>query len=325
MREARRALLGDSSGDAVSVTVCLCTRDRLHYVRTCLDGLARQSVCVEAFEIIVVDSCSSPAVAGELAAIAARLPNARVVRADRPGLSVARNTGAAVASGEYLAYLDDDAIPAHDWIEQIRTAVAEADRRPAVLGGRILPLWEEPLPAWWPQRLRGVLSIIECEGRGEYRSGDLPSGLEPYGANLIVERAALLAVGGFNEAVGRSGGNLLSDEDVQLAWRLQNAGRSVRYDSRIVVWHQIQASRLTPEWLLSRLYWQGTSTVVTRRLLGEARTTRRETPRRLGVALLLLPTWLIPRCSTSLLGCRWRLAYSLGYLKAALGRSYLTG
>jgi len=304
--------------EGVFITVCLCTRDRPDYVRTCLDGLARQSAGVAAFEIVVVDSCSSSAVGEELAGMIADLPNARLIRADRPGLSVARNVGARAASGEYLAYLDDDAIPASDWIAQIRCAISESAAKLAVLGGRILPLWEEPLPAWWPGRLRGVLSIIEFEGRGEYRSSDLPADLEPYGANMIVEAAALQAVGGFNEAIGRSGGNLLSDEDVQLAWRLQNAGRSVRYDSRIVVWHQIQASRLTPEWLLSRLYWQGASTVLTRRLFDEARTTRRETPRRIGVAVLLLPAWLVPRGSTRLLGCRWRLAYSLGYLKATL-------
>jgi glycosyltransferase involved in cell wall biosynthesis len=311
--------------EGVFITACLCTRDRPDYVRTCLDGLARQTAGMAAFEIVVVDSCSSPVVAEELSALVAGLPNARLIRADRPGLSVARNAGAHAACGEYVAYLDDDAIPAPDWIAQIRRAVSESSAKPAALGGRILPLWEAPLPAWWPRRLRGVLSIIEFEGRGEYRSGDLPPGLEPYGANMIVETAALLAVGGFNEAVGRSGGNLLSDEDVQLAWRLQNAGRSVRYDSRIMVWHQIQASRLTPEWLLSRLYWQGVSTVLTRRLLGETRRTHRETPRRTGVALLLLPALLVPRGSTKLLGCRWRLAYSLGYLKASLSWNSVAG
>jgi len=306
--------------DGASVTVCLCTHDRPDYARTCLEGLTRQTVEPARFEIIVVDSCSGPAAAQQLAAMVARLPNAALIRADRPGLSVARNTGARAASGEYLAYLDDDAIPAPDWIERIQRAIAEAGVRPAALGGRILPLWEKPLPAWWPRRLREVLSIIEVEGRGEYRTEAVPFGLAPFGANMIVEKAALLAAGGFNEAIGRSGGNLLSDEDIQLAWTLQNAGRSVRYDSRIVVWHQIQASRLTPEWLLSRLYWQGASTVLTRRLLGEGRMMGRETLRRLAVALLLLPAFLIPRGSTRLLGCRWRLAYSLGYLTAALGR-----
>ena len=68
---------------------------------------------------------------------------------------------------------------------------------------------------------------------------------------------ALLAAGGFGTTVGRRGDILLSDEEVQLAWRLQDAGHSVRYDSRIVVQHRIQPVRLTPTWLLSRLYWQG--------------------------------------------------------------------
>ena len=105
-------------------------------------------------------------------------------------------------------------------------------------------------------------------GSGEYRTPALPSGLEPYGANIVVHVPTLLAIGGFGRNSGRDGRGLLSDEEVQVAWRLQDAGHSVRYDLRIVVEHQIQASRLTPAWLLSRLYWQGVSTVRTRRQLG---------------------------------------------------------
>jgi hypothetical protein len=112
---------------------------------------------------------------------------------------------------------------------------------------------------------------------------------------------------------------LLSDEEVQLAWRLQDAGHSVRYDSRIVVEHQIQAERLCPRWLLSRLYWQGVSTVRTRRQLGWHRLVWRELPRRMAVAALFFPTGLLPNTSTRLLGCRWRLAYATGFLRGALG------
>ena len=46
------------------------------------------------------------------------------------------------------------------------------------------------MPAWWPPRLRGTLSIIEFEGHGEYRSDALPPGLEPYGANMVVHLPA---------------------------------------------------------------------------------------------------------------------------------------
>jgi hypothetical protein len=135
---------------------------------------------------------------------------------------------------------------------------------------------------------------------------------------MIVHLPALRAVGGFGQGSGRVGDTLLSDEEVQLAWRLQAAGYSARYDSRIVVQHQIQAARLTPAWLLSRLYWQGVSAVLTRRLLGRSLAVWRELPRRLAVATLLAPVGLVPRHSPWLVACRWRLAYAAGFVRAAL-------
>jgi hypothetical protein len=136
---------------------------------------------------------------------------------------------------------------------------------------------------------------------------------------MVVHVLSLLAAGGFGGAIGRYGDSLLSDEEVQLAWCLQDAGHSVRYESRIVVYHQIQARRLEPGWLLNRLYWQGASTVLTRRLLHQPQDVWRELPRRLIVALLFGPVALIPRRSTMLLTARWRLAYATGFIRAALG------
>ena len=175
------------------------------------------------------------------------------------------------------------------------------------------------MPAWWPASLRGVLSIIEHEGAGEYRTAAVPPDLEPYGANMVVHVLSLLAAGGFGGTVGRYGQSLLSDEEVQVAWMLQDAGYSVRYNSRITVYHQIQARRMEPAWLLSRLYWQGASTVLTRRLLQQPAAVWRELPHRLAVACLLAPTALIPRQSTVLLWARWRLAYATGFIRAACG------
>jgi glucosyl-dolichyl phosphate glucuronosyltransferase len=308
----------------MDVTVCICTRDRPAYLQDCLRGLGRQNVG-DAFDILVVDSASSPGNAVRLACIIADIPRARLVRVEQPGISLARNVGARAVHSNYIAYIDDDAIPAPDWIERITAVIAESDPAPALIGGRIMPLWEAPLPLWWPRQLRDTLSIIEHEGQGEYRTPALPAGLEPYGANIVVHVPTLLAIGGFGQSSGRDGKALLSDEEVQVAWRLQAAGHSVRYDSRIVVEHQIQASRLTPAWLLSRLYWQGVSTVRTRRQLGHARSVWRELPRRLAVAVAFAPTGLLPRSSDRLLAVRWRLAYATGFLRAALGDAPATG
>ena len=304
-----------------SISVCICSHNRPGYVRDCLNGLARQTVPAGTFEILIVDSGSTGDTVNELADLAAETANTRLVRLDRPGVSIARNAGADAATGDYVAYIDDDAIPTTDWIEQIRAAIIAIGGVPALLGGRILPLWESPLPGWWPSKLRGVLSIIEAEGRGIYRSRTMPVDLAPYGANMIVHGAMMRSVGGFGDGTGRDGRTLLSDEDVQLAWRLQDAGYAVCYDSRIVVQHQIQASRLTPDWLLRRMYWQGVSSVATKRLIGGNRRIWWLLPRRLSVALLLAPTVLLPRHSVRLLACRWRLAYSIGFVRATLSAS----
>jgi glycosyltransferase involved in cell wall biosynthesis len=300
------------------LTVCICTHNRPRYVRDCLEGLRHQTVGRDRFSLQIIDSASSEAAALELADLATR-HEARLIRLDQPGVSLARNAGAWAARTPFIAYIDDDAIPAPDWIETIIDAISQPGRPPALIGGRILPKWEAPLPAWWPASLRGVLSIIEHQGRGEYRTSAMPKGLEPYAANMVVHVLSLLAAGGFGGAIGRYGNSLLSDEEVQLAWTLQDAGYSVRYDSRITVQHQIQALRLKPEWLLMRLYWQGASTVLTRRLLQEGKTVWRELPRRLLVAVLLAPAFLIPPGSTFMLAARWRLAYATGFIKAALG------
>lgn len=302
----------------MDLTVCICTRDRPAYVRDCLDGLRRQTAPREQFAILLVDSASSACAAAELADIATEY-GARLLRMDQPGVSSARNAGAWAARTPFIAYIDDDAIPAADWVDAILGAVSRPGRRPALIGGRILPRWEAPLPRWWPRSLRGILSIIEHEGSGEYRTEAVPPSLEPYAANMVVHVLSLLAAGGFNGRLGRHGDLLLSDEEVQLAWMLQDAGYSVRYDLRIVVHHQIQARRLDPAWLLSRLYWQGASTVLTQRTLHHPETVWRELPRRLLVAALFAPAALVPRRSTLLLGARWRLAYAAGFIRAALG------
>ncbi len=323
----------------MDLTVCVCTHDRPDYVRDCLAGLRRQTAGQDRFAVLIVDSGSPPLARAQLRALAETYAGARLIRVDAPGVSAARNAGASACVTGYIAYIDDDAVPAEDWVASILSVLGAARRDPppgtsangdqpagcpavvcpVVLGGRILPRWEAPLPDWWPPSLRGVLSIIEHEGQGEYRTAALPKGLEPYACNMIVHVPTLLAAGGFGTAIGRVGTALLSDEEVQLAWRLQDAGMSARYNSRIVVFHQIQARRLRPEWLLSRLYWQGASTVLTRRLLGSRSGVWRELPRRLVVAALFSPFALWPASSTRCLAPRWRRAYAAGFARAALG------
>jgi GT2 family glycosyltransferase len=307
----------DAAGSSKGFTACICTRDRPGYLSDCLQGLRFQTAPPGSFEIVVVDSGSDRAVSAEIAHLA-QASGARLIRLEEPGVSLARNAGAEAGGTDWIAYLDDDAIPAPDWAASVLGVIARREP-PALFGGRILPLWEAPLPRWWPHRLMGVLSIIEHDRAVDYRSRGAPKGLEPYAANMVLHRPALRRAGGFRTEIGRHGPSLLSDEEVQLAWALQSLGYSVRHEPSVLVRHQIQAARLTPPWLLRRLFWQGASTVVTRRVLGERRNVWAALPRRLAAAAVFAPTALIPARSPRLIAARWRLAYSAGFVAAALG------
>ena len=136
--------------------------------------------------------------------------------------------------------------PAPDWIERILAAIAEqrpatgTDRRahPAALGGAAAGV-VAAATARHPVDHRARRPRRVPHRGAAARPGTLWR--EPGRARAVAARDRRL-----RPASGRIGKALLSDEEVQLAWRLQAAGFSARYDSRIVVQHQIQAARLTP-------------------------------------------------------------------------------
>ena len=291
------------------LSVVLCTHARPDYLRACLAGLSAQSHR-GAFEVLVVDSASPPAEAAAVARLAAGA-GARLLRAEKPGLSLARNLGLEGSAADWVAFLDDDAVPEPDWAAALLDRIARLPERAAALGGRILPAWEAPLPGWWPPSLRGVLTIIEWEGFGE-AGVDLPEGVEIYGANMAFAAAPLRGVGGFPEGLGRVGGRLLSGEEVAVVESLRARGYRAFYDGAAAVRHSIQRERLRPGWLLSRLLWQG-ATDALRDRAGE-----NGNGRLLGAAARLLvqaPLLLWPTTSSALLRARCGAAYNLGYLR----------
>jgi GT2 family glycosyltransferase len=292
-----------------ALTAVICTHARPGYLRACLAGLAVQD---EPVDVVVVDSASPPEAASEIATLAAEA-GARLQRAERAGLSIARNLGLAASRTSWTAFLDDDAVPAPDWSRRLREAIEALPADAAAIGGRILPSWEGPLPEWWPPSLRGVLTIVEWEGRGE-EGRDLPEGVAVYGANMAFDSDALRGVGGFPEDLGRVGTRLLSGEEVEVLDRLRARGRRVFYDGRITVRHSIQRNRLNPDWLLTRLHWQGATDALRDRRRGHAR----RAPGAAAKLVLQAPLLLMSPHSSSLLRARCGAAYNLGYLRGTL-------
>lgn len=177
----------------------------------------------EGDELWIADNGERPVVADLVP------PGLRVIRADREGSSYhARNAGARAAGGEWLLFVDADCVPAPQLLDAYFAAPMAADV--GVVGGEIAPDREQRRFLARYARDRGFLSQTEgLHGK---------AGSAAASANMLVRRAAFDQVGGFVEGI-RSGG------DVDLCWRMLDAGWRLEYRPGATVTHR-HRERLIP-------------------------------------------------------------------------------
>ena len=146
--------------NSMRISAVICTHNRAHYLRTAIQSLADQTLNKDRFEILVVDNGSTDATREVVTSEYSGVANLRYVYEPKLGHSQARNTGWQNAAGEYIAFLDDDAIASPEWLERIVDAFDTVHPKPACLGGRIDPIWEVPRPAWLPDSLVTFLAVL---------------------------------------------------------------------------------------------------------------------------------------------------------------------
>ena len=109
--------------DGPLATVAICTRDRAHLLKATIDSLLRQTY--RNMEVLLVDNAPSDDAAEQL--VRTHYPRLRYVREDRPGLDWARNRAIAEARGEFVAYIDDDAVADPAWLAALLAAFDTPD------------------------------------------------------------------------------------------------------------------------------------------------------------------------------------------------------
>lgn len=251
---------GPASSLALSVVICAYSLDRWPDLRQAIDSLRQQTVAPH--EIIVVIDHHDEL----LALVRATYPeNLAIPNRGTQGLSGARNTGVAAASGDIVAFLDDDARASPSWLEQLEKNYRET----GVLGvgGAVIPDWAGGRkPAWFPVEF---LWVVGCSYRGQ------PTSLQPVrnliGANMSYRLDALRTAGPFQEGIGRVGLRPMGCEETELGIRVLNAfpGERVMYDPEAIVWHRVPRSRMGPRYFLQRCFAEGLSKALVVQLVGQ--------------------------------------------------------
>ncbi|MCU6707972.1 glycosyltransferase [Paenibacillus sp. J5C_2022] len=243
----------------MKATVAVCTHNRAEDTREAVQSVLDGSYRGDDMEIIVVDNGSTDTTAEVIGALCDRHgPRVRYVYEQRLGLSVARNRAIREARGEYILFLDDDALASREWVEEI-LHVFEGDSGIGCVGGRIDPIWEAGEPAWIPDEHRSVFTILDFADS----ITEMEAPAIPYGANVAFRTSALMEGELFREDLGRVGSKLLSSEESELIARLRRKHKVV-YTPHGSVRHKIAKTRTTRKWFLRRIFWQGVSDAVKR-------------------------------------------------------------
>jgi ATP-binding cassette subfamily B protein len=201
-----------------AISMVVCARNEERNIAACLGSLCETGY--PNLEVIVCDDGSTD----RTLEIAGGFPCRRLALS-YGGLSRARNAGMEAATGEIVAYIDADARCHPDWPYHL--ALEFEDPQVGAAGGPNLPVPE----AGFVERAvsmspGGPVQVLLSDDRAEH----IP------GCNLAVRKDALEAVGGFEVAYRAAG------DDVDICWKLSDAGYQIAYSAAAQVLHHRRAS-----------------------------------------------------------------------------------
>jgi glycosyltransferase involved in cell wall biosynthesis len=245
-----------------------------------------------AYEILVVDNNSTDETPDVAKSIAQNDPRVRYLHQPRPGVSPARNLGCESATGELLAFLDDDEVAPPEWLSRLVKAQQESGA--SGVGGPYEPVWEVSPPSWLLRSrcMQETLSFMDF-------------GVQPrevdwlLGGNAIYTREALAAVGYFGTVPGRTGlKQMRGGGDMAAGLRMRKAGYRLWYEPKAPVYHTVPVERMRLKYILRRAFWAGYDDVAIGQewqLIKKATRATRRGPDAFALGMFILPGVLYGR------------------------------
>ena len=231
----------------MKVSIIVITRNRAVYLHQVLKSLIGQEIQGEAYEIILVDNNSKDATASVVKDFN-RTFGDRIEYVFKPeiGMPKARNTGASVAKGEILVFIDDDAIASSNWLDTY-DRLYKTFPDIVAWGGKIDLVFQSSRPKWLSDDLMMALSYLNISDKETILS--FPD--YPFGCNFSVKREYYMRIGGFIEDLKNS------NEEKAFFYKLHLNNYKVGFSPKALVYHQIPSSRLKKRYFIKRGIKQG--------------------------------------------------------------------
>ena len=236
----------ESFSERTLVSVVVCTRNRAEQLRGCLAEL--RALAHQRAEFLVVDNAASDDSTRDVVSSFAELdPRFRYVQEREPGLSRARNRGLAAATGEIVAFVDDDVRVPPQWISALLEGLRRRSDVACVTGPVISASLERSSERYFDARVSWSSSgpVRLFDGSGPDAGERSP--LHPYaagafgtGANMAFHTRALRELGGFDEALG-AGSPTGGGEDLDVFVRVIRSGYAICAEPGAVVAHHHRA------------------------------------------------------------------------------------
>lgn len=238
-------------------SVAICTRNRAALLERTAIAVLEQNYPKDRYELLVVDNGSTDDTAHVAAGLAAGAPvPVRLISEPQLGVSRARNRAAQEAQFEFLAYLDDDTIPARSWLKAFDAAIEEHGA--LVVGGRVEDVYEgfEP-PSWLVCRYLRANFRLEHYGSPPVFQVRYPSyigeGNCAYSRALFERFQFPVTLGHIGKTRGAGGGALLD-------LVLERQGVPIYFTDHAVVDHMIDSDRVTRRHVMAASYLHGLET-----------------------------------------------------------------
>ena len=229
------------------LSIIICSYNRASYISDALDSLYHQSAGLDNFEAIIVDNNSTDNTGDVFKQWRSSHANGSFtyLTESKQGASFARNTGAKGAKGQWLCFMDDDAIANSNYVENI---IKHIKTKPEAIGfgGRIIPKYIPSAPEWMSYYVSSLVGNFDYAPT----ACAFENGKYPLESNMIVKKDIYDSIGGFNTQLPGVVGTLrIGGEGKELFYKLLALGHTIYYDPAICVEHVVEVKKLTPEYM----------------------------------------------------------------------------